>query len=199
MEQILPRKRRQQKTRRLILDTARSIVSEKGAEALSMRLLAERIEYSPSGIYEYFDSKEEILLMLNQEGHLQLREALDRVDKNLSPIDNLCEIGLAYIHFGLENPELYQVMFSNTPQISSYADIDVPETSFPILLQAIQRGLASGEFQARQGFGLYEMAYAAWTLVHGMVMLRIYQANFPPEFERVAQQTVRAFSRSLLC
>lgn len=198
MVQLSPRLRRQQKTRRLILDAARRIIAEQGVDALSMRQLAERIEYSPSGIYEYFESKEEILLTLNREGHRQLTEALARTDQSVAADQYLQQIGLAYIQFATENPDLYQVMFSRTPQISTYADVMDEGSSFMILLQAIRNGLDQGIFRAREGFGLYEMAYAAWSLVHGIAMMRIYQRSFPPDFERVKLETLAVLGRGLM-
>jgi ACR3 family arsenite transporter len=52
-----PRIRRHQRTQQAILDAARAIISREGVGELSMRAIAERIDYSPAGLYEYFDGK----------------------------------------------------------------------------------------------------------------------------------------------
>ncbi len=191
------RERRQQKTRQGILAAARQIIAEKGSAELSMRLLAEWIDYSPSGLYEYFDSKEDILLALNLEGHQQLTWAMRQVDAELSPQGYLIEIGMAYIRFALHNPDLYRIMFSDTPQIADYAAMQIEGSSFPILLKAIQRGLDEGIFKVQPGYELYEMAYACWVTVHGIAMLRLYQANFPPDFDRVVREVLLGLGRGL--
>ncbi len=80
------RERRQQKTRQSILDAAREIIVEHGPAELSMRSLAERIDYSPSGLYEYFDSKEQIIQAVCVEGYVSLTKAMRRVDEHL-PVD----------------------------------------------------------------------------------------------------------------
>jgi AcrR family transcriptional regulator len=193
-----PREKRQQKTRQSILAAAMTIVANQGAEALSMRSLAEAIDYSASGIYEYFDSKEAILQTLNREGHQQLTTALASVDSSLAPGDYLTAIGLAYIDFALRNPDLYQVMFSKGFQVTQFAEMCVEGSSFPILLRAIQRGLDEEVFKPRAGFGLYEMAYGAWANVHGISMMRIYQRNFPENFDAFRAELVRAYVQGLM-
>ena len=56
-----PRTKRHLRTKQAILDAARQIIAEEGPAALSMRALADRIDYSAAGLYEYFGSKEEII------------------------------------------------------------------------------------------------------------------------------------------
>ncbi|NJN55580.1 MAG: helix-turn-helix transcriptional regulator, partial [Anaerolineae bacterium] len=59
MDELTPRERRHLRTKDAILDAARLIIKEQGADALSIRAIAEQIDYSPAGLYEYFGSKEE--------------------------------------------------------------------------------------------------------------------------------------------
>ena len=49
------------RTQQAILDAARAIIHEQGPDKLSMRAIADRIDYSPAGLYEYYGSKEEII------------------------------------------------------------------------------------------------------------------------------------------
>ena len=64
MSELKPQERRQQSTRDLILKTALELVKEQGIDKWSLREIARRIDYSPSGLYEYFDSKDDILYTL---------------------------------------------------------------------------------------------------------------------------------------
>ena len=57
-EALTPRQRRHLRTKDAILDAARQIIATEGAEKLSMRAIAKRIDYSPAGLYEYFGSKD---------------------------------------------------------------------------------------------------------------------------------------------
>jgi AcrR family transcriptional regulator len=193
-----PRQRRSEKTRQTILDAARRIIARDGIRDLSMREIARQIDYSPAGLYEYFDSKEEIIQTLCAEGHARLSASLRQVDESLSPAEYLQAIGLAYIEFALNNPEHYLLMFTNVPAAGQLEEMLSEGSSFPILLQGVQRGIDAGVFRARPGFGLYEMAYAAWALVHGVAMLRItYLGEFPLDFTAADREVLRAFNLGL--
>jgi AcrR family transcriptional regulator len=193
-----PRQRRHKKTRLAILDAARRIIAQQGIQGLSMREIASQIDYSPAGLYEYFDSKEEIIQTLSAEGHQRLSAYIRQVDENLPPVDYLAAIGLAYIDFALNNPEHYLLMFTNVPSKTQLEDMLSQDSSFLILLQAIQRGIDAGVFRTRPGFGLHEMAYAAWSLVHGIAMLRItYLEEFKLDFAVADREAVWAFNRGL--
>jgi AcrR family transcriptional regulator len=190
--------RRQQKTRQSILDAARQILSREGSESLSMREIARMIDYSPAGLYEYFDSKEAIVDALCAEGHQRLADAMRQVDETLPPAEYLLEIGLAYIDFALRNPDYYLLMFTRPPAKSQLDEMMGENSSFPILLGAIRHGIESGVFRTRPGFELYEMAYTAWSIVHGIAMLRLtYLDEFPLDFASVDREALLAFSRGL--
>lgn len=193
-----PRQRRHEKTREAVLDAARRIIVSKGLGELSMRELASQIDYSPAGLYEYFNNKEEIIQALSIEGHQRLSAYIRQVDENLPPAEFLLEIGLAYIDFALSNPEHYLLMFTNVPSKTRVEEMLSDGSSFPILLQAIQRGIDGGVFKTRPGFGLYEMAYAAWAFVHGIAMLRLtYLGEFDLDFSTADRASLWAFNLGL--
>lgn len=193
-----PRQRRYEKTRQAILEAARQIVARKGVEELSMRELASQIDYSPAGLYEYFDSKEEIIQTLVAEGHQHLGAYIRQVDESLPPADYLLELGLAYIDFALNSPEHYLLMFTNVPSKAQVADLVNEGSSFPLLLQAIRRGIDAGVFKTRPDFGQVEMTFAAWALVHGIAMLRItYLGEFGLDFSAAGRHALLAFNRGL--
>ena len=62
------REREKQEVREGILAGAREIALQEGWQAVTIRKVAERIEYSPPTIYEYFENKEAILLELLRQG-----------------------------------------------------------------------------------------------------------------------------------
>src|SRR6266702_4636629 len=71
------REREKLEVRQGILTAAREIAQHEGWQAVTIRKVAERIEYSPSMIYEYFASKETILLELHSEGFRLLALSLN--------------------------------------------------------------------------------------------------------------------------
>jgi hypothetical protein len=65
-------------------------------------------------------------------------------------------------------------------------------------VKAIQRGVAEDILKPRSGFGVVEMAFAAWAQVHGIAMLRITHLRaFETDFDRVARETLVTFGHGL--
>lgn len=138
-----------------------------------MRLIAERIDYSPAGLYEYFGSKEEIVTAVCRQDMQQFSNSLAAVDTNLPAPDYMIELGQAYIRFAVENKDRFLLMFTTgLPPQEIMAEMETDGSSFAILLNGIQRGIDEGLFITTAEAGLTEMAYSAWSIVHGIAMLR---------------------------
>src|SRR5262249_24356547 len=105
------RDRERQELRQAILVASRDIAAREGWQAVSIRKVAERIEYSPPTIYEHFLSKEALLAELMRDGfRLLLERVRAGVSANQAPEARIMGIALAYWEFAWEHPELYQVM-----------------------------------------------------------------------------------------
>lgn len=197
-----PRERRFQRTKQAILDAALEIIREEGPAALSMRALAERSDYSAAGLYEYFGGKDEIIAEVCQQGHERLASQMRPADSGLPVVDYLYEIGIGYIRFALDNPDHFLLMFTvvppGPPGDFSPEKLLEGDSSFHILLGAIRRGIEEGVFVTRPGFGLMEMAYAAWVTVHGIAMLRLTSLRvYKMDFEVADREALRNFARGL--
>jgi AcrR family transcriptional regulator len=201
-----PRQRRQARTKQAILDAALEIIHEDGPNALSMRNLAERIDYSAAGIYEYFGSKEEIIAAACALGQGTLYEGMAQVDPNLSTADYVHQLGLAYIGFALDHPDYFLLMFTTAPAPNRQPNpstavqnaLHNEGSAYGILLRAIERGIEEGIFRVRPGFGLDEMAYAAWGVVHGAAMLRVTALRHAPlDLDASDDQVLHNFMRGL--
>src|SRR5690349_4677142 len=104
--------RLKEETRVNILDAALHIVKHEGWQALSMRKIADVIEYTAPIIYEYFANKDAILMELTRKGYVLLAKDMEKAKENyLLPEDQLEAMWLAYWNFAFDNKELYQVMF----------------------------------------------------------------------------------------
>lgn len=104
--------RLKEETRLNILDAALEIVKEDGWQSLSMRKIADKIEYTAPIIYEYFANKEGILLELTRKGYIILLQELKAgKSKHTLPEDQLEGMWLAYWNFAFKYKELYQLMY----------------------------------------------------------------------------------------
>lgn len=197
-----PRERRQERTRQAIIHSALRLIREKGPNELSLREVARRIDYSPAGLYEYFDSKEDLIQAVCAEADDRLRAALESVDPALEAGEYLVELGLAYIRFARQQPEHFTFLFtrleSETPVEAPEAfEID-PHSSFMILYNAVQKAIQTGVLGTGEGFGIVEISYSLWSLVHGMAMLQTQSLDgFPIEFDRTDREALKRFLRGL--
>lgn len=106
------KKRQKEEVRSQILSTAWAIVKEEGWQSLSIRRIAEAIEYSVPIIYEHFENKEAILNQFGMEGYRMLAKVLKTAkDKDPDPARQLQSMALAYWNFAQKNKEHYQLMF----------------------------------------------------------------------------------------
>jgi AcrR family transcriptional regulator len=168
-----PREKRRARTRETILEAAMQIVMQNGVEALSMREIAGRIDYSPSGLYEYFSSKEEIIDALVDEGFARLAARMKHGIQGETALLRLQEAGKVYMQFALQEPQLYLMMFNRKPPAPFPLTHVEQDTAYSYLTQILRDGLQSGEFRSANGAGWQELAYASWSLMHGLSMLRL--------------------------
>ncbi len=105
------RQREKQATRDGILQAAKTIAQAEGWGAVTVRKLADAIEYSPPTIYEYFDNKDAVLSEVVQDGFTELtREMQSAAGQSTVPEEQLLAVGLAYYRFAKAQPELYRIM-----------------------------------------------------------------------------------------
>jgi AcrR family transcriptional regulator len=108
--------------RRAILDAARDLFVREGYQNVSIRKIAERIEYSPAAIYGYFPSKDDIFFALAEEGFRLLHSdpAYSDADRSLAPLDRIRAMFWRLYQYSVEHPQYFALMFvdRSVPRIS---------------------------------------------------------------------------------
>jgi AcrR family transcriptional regulator len=131
--------RERTKVRQAILDAARDLFVKQGFEHVSIRKIAERIEYSPAAIYSYFPSKDEIFFALAEEGFRLLCGGwLDEpatIPEGMTPVDKIRHICLHFYQFSVEYPEHFALMFLDrtVPRLGTQYEL------FPTLVEMKRR------------------------------------------------------------
>ena len=105
------REREKEEVRGRILDAARDLFARDGYEAVTMRKIAEAIEYSPTAIYLHFKDKDALVRELCLVDFDSLAKAFQRIAREPDPLERLKKSGLAYAEFALEHPNHYRLMF----------------------------------------------------------------------------------------
>ncbi len=194
-----PRRRRGEKFRQAILDTAIELLAEKGSEALSLREIARRLDYTPAALYVYYPSKEAILEAVAIEADRQMTAALAQLPQVLPVAEQIVQAGLAYIRFARQNPALYQLYASWPATVTPDGELRFASgASYRLLVGLLQRGVAQGELGQRCRLGVPEMAYLCWSLVHGMASLQLGALKGAyPDFDQVDEPALRVLVEGL--
>lgn len=107
---------------RAILDAARELFVAEGYQNVSIRKIADKIEYSPAAIYSYFPSKDDIFLALAEEGFRLLSRSAEEClpGPSPSPVDRVRAAFFNIYNFSKTHPEYHWLMFldRSVPKIS---------------------------------------------------------------------------------
>lgn len=174
------REREREEVRTRILDAARELFASEGVESVTMRRIAERIEYSPTAIYFHFKDKEALLVELCDCDFRAIAQQFTRIATIADPLERLRATGMAYVEFGLNNPNHYRVMFM-TPKPVKTKDSAIrkgnpEEDSYAFLKVTVEEALAQGRF--RPDLTDAELlSQVIWSGVHGVISLEIAKCN----------------------
>jgi AcrR family transcriptional regulator len=167
-----------------ILNAAREITIRDGFAALTMRKIADAIEYAPGTIYLYFENRDEIAIQLCRQGYQELLDCLQPTATIPDPCDRLRAIASAYINFGLTNTATYRLIFMEDPKFTNAALAEVPidssdgagMRSFQLLVTIFDdmkaKGLLSIDADSAR------LAEIFWTSLHGILSLKLTFPGF---------------------
>jgi AcrR family transcriptional regulator len=175
------RAREKTELRSRILDAARTIVQREGFGALTIRKIADAIEYAPGTLYLYFENRDAIARALSSEGFSKLLEAFGPTERIADPLARLEAIGRAYIRFGMENPETYRLIFMEDPQLTTAvfegAVGDPGQRAYRALIDPLEELEHAGRLLP--GADVQALADTLWSVVHGIVSLKLTCPGFP--------------------
>lgn len=168
------KEREREEVKDLILNAAREIFLTEGYENTSIRKIATKIEYSPGIIYHHFKDKNELLLALHDKAFECKIEALFHSVQNIAdPLERLKATGRAYLRYGIDNPQDYELMFILSCTMEALA---VKEefwqdgaAAIQMLKQNIAKCMEAGYF--RKDLNVDEISLILWSQVHGLVSL----------------------------
>ncbi len=157
--------------RQAILDRARRLLVAEGYDRLSMRKIAAAVGCSATSIYLHFESKDALTHALIDEGMARLYAALTAAvtDDAAATLAALCR---TYVRFGLDNPEVYQILFQLHPErMARYPAEQYRRARRNIGLFAEALTAGGARFRAEPSPDV--AANALWTALHGLVSLSL--------------------------
>lgn len=164
--------REKEQLRERIVAAAQAMFVQKGYESVSIRKIADAIEYSPATIYLHFRNKGELLYEVQNQAFQKFFAYLASVAEIEDPLQQLQEIGNRYLQFAMNNPELYDLMFIIQAPMNAIMELeeewDCGYQAFDLLTNIVQRCQAAGYFRGEHP---HAVALHHWSLMHGMVSL----------------------------
>lgn len=155
--------------RQAILNAACDIAAESGWRQVTVRKVAEKVEYSPAALYEYFAGKEAILLALMREGFRLLAQEMRAVPEGGDAAERLVAVAQRYWDFAFRHPELYQVMHGLDGVSFGTADTPPEALDCFVALQDAVRAVFPGD--SASGRDLFDEVDTLWATLHGLVSL----------------------------
>jgi AcrR family transcriptional regulator len=187
------RERRQRQRRELrgsILAAAREIASTEGWRAVTIRKIAALIEYSPPVVYEYFDSKDDLLLELVRMGYAEQLEAVEAARRSPGSAEQvLLRMGSAWWGFAMESPDLYQAMYG-------LGGVSFPVTELrtegekigAVMAEAVEKFLVEN---GKEATDVWDKVTILWSSAHGLVALAMAGRIPDSEATKLLDQAVR--------
>lgn len=189
--------RLKEETRCNILDASLKIVKEKGWDALSMRKIADEIEYTAPIIYEYFANKDAILMELTRKGFLMLAKQLEEArDKHRDPAKQLEAMWMTYWEFAFAERELYQLMYGVRVSCCEMARI-MPESEKPmdliwdVIVELMLPHVGTEEEVCTK-------YYTFWSVIHGLISINmVNRGNTEETNQEVLKTAITGIIRSI--
>jgi AcrR family transcriptional regulator len=175
------------------LDEAAVMIAEGGAENVTMRAIGGRLGVSRAAPYRHFADKTALLVAVATSGFTRLKARLEAIDATAprSSVERLRRLGKEYVHFALENPAHYRLMYGKEAVIR----LDHPELReaanaiYEQLVSVIQIHQRRGGIKRQDPRAL---AYVAWSAVHGLASLLIDgQILAPVDIDELIQNTTQ--------
>lgn len=162
---ISERKERERADReQRIIVAARMLAERDGWASVTVRRLAQEIEYSQPVLYAHFENRDAIVGAVALEGFAELGPALRAsVARDATPAEAIEAVATAYLEFAFERPALYEAMFV-LPSGLRFAKSDTPQVlrdGFGAMMAVVEPFCADPEI-ATESF---------WAALHGLAEL----------------------------
>jgi AcrR family transcriptional regulator len=179
-----------EKLRARLLERAGALVSDGGPEALSLRILARDCDTSTTAVYALFGGKNGLLTALFDEAFEQLGRRIGMQAPGADALEDLVRTALAYRDSALDDPHLFDLMFSRPTLLSAEAARrTVAGTALGPLRAAVERAVEEKALPPDLDTALTSLT--VWTTVHGWVALQL-RGYLPPGADDRCEEAVRS-------
>ena len=186
---IIERKEKQKlEIRKLILDASMKLFVEEGFGNVTIRRIADLIEYSPTTVYLYFKDKDEIFFSLHDIGFQKMEEMNQELANINNPLLRLHKMGENYLEFGMSNPEYYNLMFIQEEPMNKITELGCDwvkgDSAINRLKETVTECIGKGYITKGDP---HLVSLSVWSFAHGLVSLAIRgrMEKFVPQQEMI--------------
>jgi AcrR family transcriptional regulator len=189
--------RQKEEVRSSILSTAWQMVKEEGWQSLSIRKIADAIEYSVPVIYDHFENKETIMLEFAKEGFQLLSKRIQKAkEKSNNPAEQIKAIADAYWNFAFKNKEHYQLMYGMGMQGCEIEKCFPESSDFRSAVLGPLTTLISKSKNPDVNPCLKYFTF--WSILHGLISIKSMNSNVSDEVNKmVMDDAVEGFIKNL--
>jgi AcrR family transcriptional regulator len=160
-----------QSTKSTIAIAARQILEEEGADAVTMRRVADVANITPMAIYRHYEARAGLLKSLADIGFADLAERIARKSFSGTTGERLLEMAEIYLNHALENPRLFELMFLVKREGARRYPVDFKAGRSPtasLMADAVRAGMKKGELLDDDA---WEIVFEMGAFSHGLIML----------------------------
>lgn len=186
------RERAKDATRQKILDAARELFARDGYEAVSMRRIADAIEYSPTAIYVYFKDKADLMKELCFQDFESFTDRAQQSAAVPDPVERIRLLGRTYIRFAIEHPNHFRLMFmtklapelveTDEEKLREHGRGDPSRDGYAFLTECVRDAIARGYIREDLEQDPELVAQILWAGVHGVASLQVTRPDNEPWF-----------------
>ena len=173
------RRRERQETREKILQAARELFAARGYEAVTMRAIADAIEYTPTAIYHHFQNKQALVTELCQGDYDALARHFTTTAAAKDPVERIRAVGEAYLEFAIRLPNHYRFMFMTELPPLEHDESYVAERrsnpekdAYAFFRRACEEAIEKKKLRTELS-DPDEVAQILWAAIHGLISLHI--------------------------
>lgn len=191
------RLKQKEELRNSILAAAKTIILKEGWQSVSIRKIADAINYSLPVVYNHFESKDAILEEFVKQGFDMLSEVMMNAKRrSQEPAEQLTNMAISYFQFAFEQREYYQMMFGlGMPGCDRASQISEIGNFSKILISSIQQLNESSEVTEKTMLKFHTF----WSILHGLSSINMVSMTATPNEmqQRVLQDAVQGFIQNI--
>ncbi|MBB5020393.1 AcrR family transcriptional regulator [Chitinivorax tropicus] len=177
------RQREKEALSQKIIDAAREIFIREGYNAVTMRRIADKIEYSATAIYSHFKDKDSLLRAITAADFRAMTESLHELGNVSDPIEKLRLMAHAYVEFGVTHPNQYRLIFMTrqphySTRVAEELHGDPEQDPYAWVIHILKESIRAGNLKCSEQ-DLDLLAQTLWSAFHGLVSLHISLGEEP--------------------